>query len=481
MNQLSEVFLPTKFSSPKREPPSSKTDAQSADPPASLAFRIMIVGLALVVPFAMIRAAEENQPAPAIKPEQNGIRIRVFNKENGNPLAEFRVIAGVRSGVSREVDGVVNWQPHTLRIGQDGALMWPIEKGYNEMALRIEADGFVPERSPWIKKGDASRELSFRLARDQQISGRVLTPDGQPAAGATLALAMVQRDAVIENGKLRHLGEPLPEKPSDHWRRPVFAETDADGRFKVPDLADRTAAVLIMHENGVRELPLREFTNAPHVTLQPWGRIEGRVLWQDQPGANEEISLTIHRDVYGYPGVVAQYEKTKSDAAGRFVFDRVLPGHVQLSRAFTFPEPTKTGTKSVMFPGLITHLTVNPGPASAAIVGGRGRMVKGQLKGRDSWDHVKIHFHPTAPRPARKDAWTAWHQFENSELGPIFFRKDQKPAADGTFVIANVLPGTYQLFVDGNAGYRQFSVESEPPDAPAAPLDLGEIAVKPAE
>ena len=445
-----------------------------------MAYRVMIVGLALVVPFASIRAAEKNQAAPSVQPGQNGIRIRVID-QGGNRLPEFRVIAGVRPGISLKVEGVVNWQPHTLRIGKDGTLLWPLDKGYDEMALRVEADGFVPQMSPWIKKSEGARDLSFTLARDEGIRGRVLTPDGRPAAGATLALAMVQRDAVIENGKLRGLEQPLPEKPSDRWRRPVLAESDAEGRFQVADLADRTAAVLIMHESGVRELPLGELRKAPDVTLQPWGRIEGRVLWQETPGANEEISLTIHRDEYGYPGVVAQYEKTKSDAAGRFVFDRILPGRVQLARPFTFPEPTKTGTISVMLPGLVTHLTVKPGQPTGAIIGGKGRSVTGRLTGRDTWEQVKIHFHPRAPRPAHKAAWTAWHQFQNSAIGPIFFRKDEKPNADGTFAIAHVLPGDYQLFVDGNAGYRQFTVASEQPDEAAAPLELGEIAVKPAK
>ena len=426
-------------------------------------------------------ATEPKNTAARGAPRESGMRISVVDNDGGKPIPEFRVVAGVKSGVSSKIEGVVNWQPHTLRTGKDGELTWPLEKAYDEFALRVEAEGYAPQTSAWLRKSEGAKDIFFTLAKDPGISGRLLTLDGKPAAGAMLALAMVQRDAVIENGKLRGLGEPLPEKPGDRWRRPVFAQTDTEGRFHVPQLADATAAVLILHENGVRELPLAEFAKAPDVTLQPWGRVEGRVLWGGRAGANEEISLIIHRDTYGYPGVVAQYENAKSDADGRFVFDKVLPGRVQLSRAFTFPKPTKSNTTSVMLPGMVAHVTVRSGEPTAALIGGRGRTVKGRLTGRDSWDQVRIHFHPRAPRPGNKDAWTAQREFQNSAMGPLFFRSDLKPNADGTFEIPNVLPGEYQLFVAGNAGYRQFSVASEQADAPPAPLDLGEIAVKPAE
>src|SRR5215207_920182 len=70
------------------------------------------------------------------------IQLSVFDSTGNKPLPAFRVIAGVRSGVSREFEKeagrpVVNWQPHTLRIGKDGDLLWPLAKAYEEMALRV--------------------------------------------------------------------------------------------------------------------------------------------------------------------------------------------------------------------------------------------------------------------------------------------------------------------------------------------------------
>ncbi|MGI8602477.1 MAG: M56 family metallopeptidase [Verrucomicrobiales bacterium] len=427
-----------------------------------------------------VRVSTAGASAPAASAA--GIVINVLDSEQTR-VAEFQVIAGVRSGVSSNVEGVVNWQPHTLRIGKKGVLVWPLDEAYDEMALRIEADGYVPQTSAWIKKSEGAKEVSIKLLKDAGVAGRVLTPDGKSAAGATLALAMVQRDAVIENGEVRGLGQPLPEKASDHWRRPVFSRTDSNGRFKVPRLADSTAAALIVHGSGVREMHFADFEKSPEVTLQPWGRIEGRVLWQDKPGANEDVSLTVHRDAYGYPGVIAQYEKTKTDGNGQFTFDKVLPGQVQLARPFILGKPTKSGTTSVVLPGMFAHVTVKPGVPTPALIGGRGRTVKGRLVGRDSWDGVTMHFHPRAPHigmPGDEDSWTAWTQFQKSSIGPIFFRTGLQSKADGTFEIPSVLPGDYQLFVDGNSG-SQFSIESENAVGSPEPRDLGNISVPPSK
>lgn len=136
----------------------------------------------------------------------------------------------------------------------------------------------------------------------------------------------------------------------------------------------------------------------------------------------------------------------------------------------------------MVLPGMVAHVTVTPGEPTHMILGGRGRTVKGHLAGRDSWDGVVMHFHPRAPHvgfPGDDEQWKAWGEFQKTDIGPIFFRANLKPNADGTFEIPGVLPGDYQFFVDSNGGYRQFTVEMEKPDAPNETLDLGTIGVSP--
>jgi len=88
----------------------------------------------------------------------DGLLISVIDAASNRPIPEFRVLAGVKSGgvadefEKRTGQEVVNWQPHTIREGRDGVLFWPLNKAYEVMALRVEAYGFMPANSAWIKK-----------------------------------------------------------------------------------------------------------------------------------------------------------------------------------------------------------------------------------------------------------------------------------------------------------------------------------------
>jgi hypothetical protein len=119
------------------------------------------------------------------------------------------------------------------------------------------------------------------------------------------------------------------------------------------------------------------------------------------------------------------------------------------------------------------------------VIGGQGRLVRGKLTGLDSWKGVTFHFHPTAPHigfPGDDAAWQAFGELKKSAVGPLLFRDKQQVNADGTFEIANMIPGDYQLFVSvpdmpNYAAYLQVTVVPEFLDGKPAPLDLGVIKV----
>jgi hypothetical protein len=422
----------------------------------------------------------------------DAIVISVLDAKDRKPIGQFRILAGVPAGsVSEEFTKrtgaeVVNWQPHTVRVGQDGRFEWPTARGYPQMALRVEADGYRPERSAWIKRANMPREVEFLLVADPGTAGRVFAPDGTPAADATIALALPQKDAVIEHGRIRGELAPLPEKESNRWRRPTIVKSDGEGRFIVPTETDPASAVLVVHDTGVRELPALEFQKRPQTTLLPWGRIEGQVLWKDKPGAEEQVDMSIWRDEYGYPEMISQRAETTTDAQGRFLFDKVLPGRVQLTRSIQLANKGESGITSASFDGLYTHAAVRPGDSTPIVIGGQGRVVTGRLTGRDSWEGVTMHMHPDAPHigfPGDDDMWRAFGIFRASSIGPLFFRDKLHPNADGTFTIPNVLPGYYQLFISAHgvenyAAYTTIRVDPEQPGQPPPPLEIGAIALQ---
>ncbi len=416
---------------------------------------------------------------------KKGIHLSVMNAKRDRPIPEFRVLAGVRSSVSQEFEkrtgsDVVVWQPHTLRLGKDGDFIWPLERAYDEMAIRVEADGLVPQTSAWIKKSDGPKHLVFMLAEDPGIKGRVLQPDGKPAAGATIALGLVQRDIRLENGRIWGSDKPRPDHPSDRWRLPTIVKTDAEGRFQLPTETS-VAAVLVVHDSGVRELAYSDFKKSPELTLQGWGRVEGRVLWKDKPGVDEPVTLGTHRDDYGYPGMVASYASGRSDADGQFTFDKLLPGLAQLSRPISLSD--KPDSNQAILNGMFSHLQIKAGEPTKVMLGGQGRTVTGKFTGSDSWDKATFHVHPTAPHfgfGGDNEMWVAFDKFKRSPIGPLFFRDNLKVNADGTFKIDNVLPGRYQLFltVEGGRANTQFQIDPEVPGQNPPVLDVGAIAVQ---
>lgn len=447
-------------------------------------------------PPASAPGAQAQEPETDPKPSQDGITIRVLDAKDKKPIPRFRVLAGVPAqagppplAFGRRGGEVINWQPHTVRVGRDGNFVWPADRGYQEMALRVEADGYQPQRSPWIKQPNRPRQIEFQLVRDPGTIGRVFQPDGTPAESATLALALPQKDARIENGRLRNEGDPLPEKESDRWRRPTLVKTDADGRFQLPTETEPASAVLLVHDSGVREMPAAELQKQPEITLQAWGRIEGQVLWKDKPGAGELVTLHIDHDEYGYPGIIRQQAEATSDAQGRFVFEKVLPGRVQLSRFIKLPQKGKSGATSALCEGMYSQVSIRPGQPTPLVIGGQGRKVTGRLTGRDSWDGVTLRIHPDAPHfgsPGDDEQWQAFGIFRASAIGPLFFRDKLQPNADGTFAIPHMLPGRYQMFVsapgvDNSAAHSKIQVDPEVPGEIPPPVDIGEIQLKPPE
>ena len=436
-----------------------------------------------------IHSGRENPTPEETEARTTGIRISVLNAKGDRGIPEFRVVAGVNSGgVASEFEKrtgqtVINWQPHTCRIGKEGDYVWPLADAYSEMALRIEADGYQPRVITGVRKDKGAQHIVVLLAEDKGVAGRVLTADGKPAAGATVALALPHQEIVWEEGKLRGADMPLPEKPGDRWQRPRFITTDAEGRFRLPTEIE-PAAVLVIHESGVREMSYDAWRKSPEVTLQRWGRIAGQILWQDKPGADEEVSLTVHRDEYGYPGMIASYAETRTGKDGKFAFDRVLPGLVQISRPIKPSEPNNTGITAVVLNGMFQHAKVAPGDATPVLLGGQGRTVIGKFVGLDSWEGTTYHFHPEAPHVGfgGDDAsWKAFGELKASPLGPLLFRDKQPINKDGTFTIEKMLPGRYQLFLSapgfpGYAAGATVQVDPEVPGEKPAPLELKGIA-----
>jgi len=414
----------------------------------------------------------------------------VVDADTGRPIPKFLALAGVNP-----LEGLGwQWQGHTAHEFNEGQLRWPPEgkRGYREQVLRIEAEGYIPHQTPIIQSdtqgagpensskasgvSSESETQQIRLRRDLGIESRVHTPAGKPVAGATVAIGMANDEIVALAGTQVSHGQVRGGRiwPRQHRK----AETDADGRFTLPTEI-QPAVVVVAHEVGVAVLSYQEFQSQPDIQLKPWGRIEGRVLWGDQPASVVEVTLISHgrkgdkelQPTFSFSAV----QTSITDEEGRFSFEKVPPGPAQISGPSYHP---------------IQFVDILAGQPTGFVLGGLGRPVVGQLTGRTTWANVKVRIAPTAPSAGDMhipdSPWPSYLQFLRSPAGKLYDQRDIEVGADGQFTIPHVPPECYQLFVDERSsdgrlqfvGGTKFTVETVPGGKSDIPLDVGAIKIR---
>ncbi len=431
-----------------------------------------------------------------------GVTVTVVDAETGQRIQNFIILQGTRAGhvtsatfAQRHPGAVATiWQPHTLRSCKDGMIFFKPDDCYGETSFRVEADGYQPQQSAWVMRPTKATVVGIRMKKDEGLSGRILQPDGQPAAGAALAVGLFGRGVPIEGGEIRDSrARPVPERASDRWAIPTVFKTDEEGRFRLPNENDPCAVLVVVHDSGTVDMELADFQNKTEIRLKAWGRIEGQVWWKDRPGVNERIDCSVRRDTQ-YPHLIRCERRTRSGNDGKFEFDKVMPGRVQVLRYFDLPkteDPADNADDALSFSFDNQVSDVAAGRPTEVVVGGRGRKVVGRLAGRESWEGLTIHCErQEIDLPVGKggdvEERRAYHFWQSCPIGQLYDHGEISPRADGSFEIPDVLPGDYNVFVrDAESklfvGSGVFEVESEQLSPPPATLDIGEIKVEPAE
>jgi hypothetical protein len=169
------------------------------------------------------------------------------------------------------------------------------------------------------------------------------------------------------------------------------------------------------------------------IALQPWGRVEGKLLIGDRPGSNQ--SMNIDSGDWGWELGSAQFPfiyEAKTDAEGRFVFTHVPGGRQRVARRHNNPHGLGAiGMSHYEF------VEVEPGATSKVIIGGKGAVVSGKLMAVPS--EPSVDWTLTVQRLALPgDSLTRMSGGNAYE----FFCE-----ADGSFTVPDVAPGDYKLRV----------------------------------
>jgi hypothetical protein len=438
------------------------------------------------------------------------LRGKVVDAETGRPIERFRLIKGsvyLRASfpgdAEPEANGPPDWnhEPAEMVSGGryetgfvDDAADTPL--GYPLLVIRIEAEGYAPAVSRRYRDDEGEQTCGFALRKHPWIKGIVRAPDGSPAAGAEVVVAAKGGPVPwIYNGRL-----------AKGWPGDVV-RTGPDGRFAFAK-PDQGGRIVIVGDRGLAQRTPDELAAAPGVTLEPWARIRGRLRVGTGVGARRIVGARItEADYRGQPAVPFN-ARVLTDAEGRFVLDRVAPGHAMVYLTHWFSNGT-------MMRSHRQGVDVASGQTAEVILGGAGRPVIGRVTraaGLPSFDlesargHLKLQ-QPAPEFPEGFDDWDAdrqrawWFAFYETEEGRKYYERANgyvvDVRSDGSFRLDDVPEGRYRLkleYVESpawpdspeatNASVKLAVLEmyfDVPAGPDEKPLDLGTLTLAPPE
>jgi hypothetical protein len=254
-------------------------------------------------------------------------------------------------------------------------------------------------------------------------------------------------------------------------------------------------------EAGYAVATAADLSSNPEITVEPWGRIEGVLRIGKSLGTNQTVSLSIWGTSETYEwNIVSHGASAKTDANGRFVFPRVAPGDIWLTRSVTIRpgEARQSGHH---------YVKVAPGQHVNVELGGIGRSVMGRIQ----WDSTeKLAFYGTLwakeshnmrnppnwrdmTSEERRRYVRQWRDTPQAERFKDEVRNYEFPVkADGTFWVDDVLPGRYRMQVRADANLpkgqsprlaAKAEIHVDVPDTSGndsePPLDLGTLYPQP--
>jgi hypothetical protein len=414
----------------------------------------------------------------------------VLDEASGQPVARFKAIPG-------RFNGGEDLDRSALRYGVDGQYELSFEESATPV-VRIEAEGYQTEMGRPIAGSHGEPRCDFRLRRvnaSNRVRGRVLNPDGTPAAGAEVVLCTLDGGTILGQGRFL--------RDQSHW----MTNADSAGRFEFPLVRAPHTVVGVSPRGFGRASTLSN--SVVEVRLEAFGGIEGVASRDGRPMAGQKVIL-LDPSCTDYAGAVslevATFEQ-QCDESGRFRLNAVPAGDYQMYVYSGVGLPWTDETQVKVISGQIATVHVGePDPA--------GRTVLGQLKPSEplsvpNWRSLVTGHHlgrvlPTVTPPSglneqARQLWlVAWHQ---SAAGREWARQKGtftlEVDADGGFVGRGVPPGDYELNITAipeefvrkdpwaqraatwqGFARRKVTVPESPSGQDAVPVDLGTVELK---
>ncbi len=408
------------------------------------------------------------------KTEEGKIVIdgKVLDADTHKAIEKFTVIGREFKPSTAEADTV---REISEKTGEYSATFDQDSASY---LIEIRAAGYQPFVTDRKNSGDGDRRIDFQLSRGDVLSGKVFLPDGKPAAGAQVGMALAGTDVTAGAGRL------IDEFETN------MTVTDAEGTFEFP-ATDLAYALYAARPEGFGQLDLADAKTPYRLALRPWGRIEGVARVSGKTLTNGTFEV---QQPFRYMGLAfSPYDFLgKSDASGRFTFSNVPPVEVSISRTVS-----NRGQNP-------RYVVVDPGKTATMTYGGDGRLITGKIAApgygsRINWMAQDVRLTakvdpPGEPKFDSQDERREWlGRFYKSAEGRAYVRSQRallaKMDAEGGFTFEDVLPGDYKFSAQVRAsqqegGERIAAITKDitvDKDGGMAAIDLGTIEAGPSK
>ncbi len=258
------------------------------------------------------------------------------------------------------------WEGQLQETYSNGVFSVGLEPWNTKLVLQFEAPGYLPMNTEALL--DSKTNLVLRMKRGVGPHGVVLSPDGKPVANASVGYATRSDNFDVLNGQL-----------SDFQSNQSLLRTGSDGKFSFAPRLDG-AAILVTHRTGwgLQSVAPGE-GGSLQIRLKPWATVTGTLV--DTNGAavaGTQIMLNLARSEARVGIFVASEKTATTDSRGRFTFQNVPPGRLEIHRM----APMKTGLGANF--ALQTWLVAEPGVTNDV-----GRVTVDQPPPEPIWDQVK--------------------------------------------------------------------------------------------
>ncbi|MCC7373769.1 MAG: hypothetical protein IT581_03870 [Verrucomicrobiales bacterium] len=269
----------------------------------------------------MVGAMMACLPSHARAGERLRFSATAVNAETGATISEFRIVRGwIRDDLG---DDAVMWEPHIKSDGlpDDPPVIDEEDLFGRKVRFVAAAQGFSPAVSPWYL-GTGDKEYQFRLSPGSpKFSGQILTPEGRPADGVTVAIRQYG-DLLLSGGEIHFSGNATDS----------ITRTRDGGRFSLPRLVPDLRLIAAHPDWGYAEFNVGSDATNATIRLEPWAAIEG--TFNPPPGSTAPFRIMVDLPLGENPRyllIPIQKEfEVPIGSDGKFAFHRVPPRAMDL-------------------------------------------------------------------------------------------------------------------------------------------------------